>query len=107
MEDMPLQELLLALFVFFISPILWLIAIALLVYVVISWLLVAGIVDSRNPVPLQIYNFLGSAFEPMLRPIRRVIPPFNGIDLSVLFLILIIQFLNGYAIERLIRLVPF
>ena len=102
-----MQELLGALFIYFLSPLLWLIAFALLVYVVISWLLVAGIVDSRNPVPLQIYNFLGSAFEPMLRPIRRIIPSFNGIDLSVLFLILIIQFLNGYAIPRLITLVPF
>lgn len=104
---MTLQELLLALFAYFVSPLLWLIAVALLVYVVLGWLMVAGVVDNRNPVPIQIYNFLGSAFEPMLRPIRRVIPTFNGIDLSVLFLILIIQFLNGYAIVRLILLVPF
>jgi len=102
-----LRELLWELNNYFISPILWIIAMALLVYVILSYLLMAGIVDRRNPVPLQIYNFLGSAFEPMLRPIRRFIPPFNGIDFSVLFLILIIQFLNGYAIRRLISLVPF
>lgn len=102
-----MRELLFALFQYFISPLLWLIGIALLVYVVISWLLVAGVVDRRNPVPMQIYNFLGSAFEPMLRPLRRIIPPFNGIDLSILFLILIVQFLNGYGIPRLISLVPF
>ena len=78
-----------------------------MVYVVISWLLVAGVVDHRNPVPMQIYNFLGSTFEPMLRPIRRIIPPFNGIDLSILLLILIVQFVNGYALPRLITLVPF
>lgn len=107
MEGSTLQELLMALYVYFISPLLWLVAFALLVYVVISWLLVAGVVDRQNPVPIQIYNFLGSTFEPMLRPIRRIIPPFNGIDLSILFLILIIQFLNGYAIVRLISLVPF
>ena len=102
-----MRELLWELNNYFISPILWIIAMALLVYVILSWLLVAGVVDRRNPVPIQIYNFLGSAFEPMLRPLRRIIPPFNGIDLSVLFLILIIQFLNGYAIKRLILLVPF
>ena len=102
-----MRELLFALYQYFFSPLLWLIGIALLVYVVISWLLVAGVVDRRNPVPMQIYNFLGSTFEPMLRPIRRIIPPFNGIDLSILFLILIVQFVNGYALPRLITLVPF
>lgn len=102
-----MQELLMALYIYFVSPLLWLVAIGLLVYVVISWLLVMGVVDRQNPVPLQIYNFLGSAFEPMLRPLRRMLPNLNGIDLSVIFLILIIQFLNGYAIPRVISLVPF
>ena len=102
-----MRELLWALHQYFFSPLLWLLAIALLVYVVLSWLMVMGVVDRRNPVPVQIYNFLGSTFEPMLRPIRRIIPPFNGIDLSILFLILIVQFLNGYALPRLIMLVPF
>lgn len=101
-----MRELLWALFQYFVSPLLWLLAIALLVYVVLSWLLVTGVVDRRNPVPMQIYNFLGSTFEPMLRPLRRILPPLNGIDLSVLFLILIVQFLNGYALPRLISLVP-
>jgi len=101
------RELLFALYTYFFSPLLWMLAIALFVYVVLSWLMVMGVVDRRNPVPIQIYNFLGSTFEPMLRPIRRFIPPFNGIDLSILMLILIVQFINGYGLPRLISLVPF
>jgi len=104
---MAVRELLWALHQYFFSPLLWLLAIALLVYVVLSWLLVMGVVDRRNPMPMQIYNFLGSTFEPLLRPLRRLIPPINGIDLSILLLILIVQFLNGYGIPRLISLVPF
>jgi YggT family protein len=34
---------------------------------------------------------LGSICEPLLRPIRRVIPPFGGFDLSALFLIIALQ----------------
>ena len=67
-----MRELLWALHQYFFSPLLWLLAVALLVYVVLSWLLVMGVVDRRNPVPMQIYNFLGATFEPLLRPIRRI-----------------------------------
>jgi len=96
-----------ALFVYFISPILSIVMLALFIYVILSWVLTMGMVDRSNPLPYQIYNFLGSAFEPLLRPLRRIIPPFNGLDLSVLFLILIIYFLQDYAIVRVIKLVPF
>lgn len=107
MEDKLLQELLMALYVYFVSPILTIIMFALFIYVVLSWVLMMGMVDRQNPLPYQIYNFLGSVFEPLLRPLRRVIPPISGLDLSVLFLILIIYFLQDYALLRLIKLVPF
>ena len=80
-----------------------LISIALFVYVVLSWVLAAGFVDRRNPLPYQIYDFLGNVIEPMARPIRRIIPAYQGIDFSVLFLILIVHFARVRGIPELAR----
>lgn len=39
-------------------------------------------------------SILWSMNEPLLRPVRRVIPPMSGLDLSPLVVILVLQFLN-------------
>ena len=39
-------------------------------------------------------SILWSLNEPLLRPVRRVIPPFSGLDLSPLVVIVLLQFLN-------------
>ena len=39
-------------------------------------------------------SILWSLNEPLLRPVRRVIPPISGLDLSLLVVILVLQFLN-------------
>jgi YggT family protein len=101
------RELLGALFIYFISPVLWLLQIVIIVYVVLSWLIVGGVVQPYNPTTRQIMQFCGSIIEPMARPLRRVLPRIGNLDLSVFALILIIGFLQSYALPRLISLVPF
>ena len=39
-------------------------------------------------------SILWSLNEPLLRPVRRVIPPFSGLDLSPLLVIVVLQFLK-------------
>ena len=55
----------------------------LLLYVVLSW--VAPGTYSPGAA------LLSSLCEPVLRPIRRIIPPFGGIDLSAMFLMIALQ----------------
>jgi YggT family protein len=101
-----LQELLFALHRYFISPILMLLLIAILVYVVLGWLIFGGVVSRYNPTTQGIWRFLESILRPLLSPIRKVIPPLGQLDLSVFILALIISFLDGYAIPRLILFAP-
>lgn len=54
----------------------------LLVYAVLSW-----IPDLRGPWT----NVIGSLVEPLLMPLRRVIPPLGGLDLSFLVLLVLLQ----------------
>jgi len=39
-------------------------------------------------------RILWSINDPLLRPVRRVLPPFSGLDLSPLVLIVALQFVN-------------
>jgi YggT family protein len=61
--------------------------VAVLVYALLSWVAAAGHGNAA-------YQLLGRLCEPLLRPIRRVIPPIAGLDLSPLFLLLGLQALQ-------------
>ena len=62
----------------------------LIIQAVMSWLISFNVINRRNQVVWQVWNFLGAITEPLLKPIRSVIKPFNGLDLSGLVLILLI-----------------
>lgn len=102
-----LQDLLSALHGYFISPILTIYFYCLLVYVVLGWLMVGGIVDNRNQTVRSIYSFLLSIIEPVAAPIRKIIPPLGNLDMSILVIALSIPFINNWLLPRVIIAVPF
>jgi YggT family protein len=59
---------------------------------VLSWLVAFNVVNPRNQVVAVIGEFLYRITEPVLRPIRSMLPNMGGIDISpiVLFLIIIL-----------------
>jgi YggT family protein len=88
-----------------IRAVLGLIQVVLIVYVVISWLYAFDIVSRRNPLVSAIWEFTRRVSDPMLRPLRRLIPPIAGVDLSVLVLLLIIWLVQTevtWWLERLL-----
>jgi YggT family protein len=64
---------------------------------VLSWLVAFNVVNSRNQFVAMIGDFLYRITEPVLRPIRNMMPNLGGIDISPVILILII-----ILIEKLI-----
>lgn len=58
----------------------------ILIYVVLSW------INPGNYNPIG--NLMTAIAEPVLRPLRRVIPPIGGLDLSALFALIGIQALT-------------
>lgn len=78
----------------FIDTILGLLIAVLIVYVVISWLYAFDVVSRRNAFVNAVWEFCRRLTDPILKPIRRLIPPIAGVDLSVLLLILVIQLLR-------------
>ena len=81
-----------------ISIYIWL----LIAQAVLSWLVAFGIVNRYNRVVATIGDFLWRITEPLLRPIRRVLPDLGGIDISPVILILLLWFLRNLMFEYLV-----
>ena len=64
---------------------------------IFSWLYAFGVVNPSNQFVATIGRMLYQMTEPALRPIRRFVPQFGGLDLSPIILLLII-----FLIERII-----
>jgi YggT family protein len=78
------------------KALLWIVniyTIVLIVYAILSW-----IPDLRG----RWLYYLASIVEPVLVPIRRVIPPVGGLDLAFLVVLLVLQFLIRPAIAHLV-----
>lgn len=65
---------------------------------ILSWLIAFNVVNTRNDVVRAVWDFLSRVTEPVLRPIRRLLPNLGGIDVSPIILLLLIFF-----IERVIQ----
>lgn len=61
---------------------------------VLSWLVAFNVVNTRNPVVASVGDFLYRITEPLLRPIRAMLPNLGGIDISPVILILFIIFIR-------------
>ena len=57
---------------------------------ILSWLVAFNVINLHNRFVDGIYTFLNRVTEPLLRPIRKVLPDLGGIDLSPMVLILVI-----------------
>jgi YggT family protein len=73
------------------------IAQALIILIIISVIL-SYVMDRYHPVR----RWVDSIVDPLLMPIRRVLPPLGGLDFSPLVLILLIQLIAN-LIVRLLR----
>ena len=67
--------------------------------VVLSWLLAFNIVNPHNEFVRQIRYFVYRLTEPLLGPIRRVLPDLGGLDLSPMVLLLGIIFARNLIAE--------
>jgi YggT family protein len=67
---------------------------------VIVYVLLGYFLSPYHPVR----RLISQIVEPMLTPIRKVVPPINGIDLSPLILIILLQVIGTVLISLLRRL---
>lgn len=76
---------------------------ALILATVFSMLSAFGVLDTRNRLVWTIGDFLFRVTEPMLRPIRNILPSFGNIDLSPLVAILLLQYVARPLLATVFR----
>jgi YggT family protein len=57
---------------------------------IVSWLIAFDVINMRNRTVNQIVRFLDAVTRPILRPLRRFIPPLGGIDITPVILIIVL-----------------
>jgi YggT family protein len=83
--------------------------IQLYIYIIIasaimSWLIAFNVINPYNQFVRSLWQGLTALTEPLLRPIRRVLPDLGGIDISPLVLILICWFIQIVILQNLAKL---
>ena len=71
----------------------------LIIQAILSWLVAFGIVNTHNNLVNMAGNFLYKITEPLLRPIRRLLPEFGGVDISPVILIILLIFFRNLLFE--------
>ncbi len=84
-------------------------AIGLYIWVIIasaimSWLMAFGVINTSNPFVRSVGEFLFRLTEPALAPLRRIIPPLGGIDITPIILYFILIFIQGLLTRDLPRM---
>ena len=87
-----------------ISMILTIIWWIFLIMIIMSWLINFNVINTRNQFVATVWRIVNQITEPILRPIRRVLPPMGGLDLSPIIVFVIIFFLQSFIANDLPRL---
>ena len=66
---------------------------------VLSWLVAFNVVNARNQFVAMVGDFLYRVTEPVLRPIRNMLPSLGGIDVSPVVVILVIILIKDIIVR--------
>lgn len=67
----------------------------IIIQVVMSWLIAFGVVNTNNPQARNAVTLLQKMTDPVYKPLRKIIPPIAGIDLTPIIIIFGISLAKG------------
>lgn len=85
----------------FIAYVLQLYVYVLVAAAILSWLIAFNVVNMSNQLVASLVQLLYALTEPVLRPIRNILPNLGGIDISPVVVILIIIFIQSVVLWNL------
>ena len=88
----------------FISALITLYIYIIIAGAVMSWLIAFNVVNPYNQFVRSLWQALNAVTEPLLRPIRRLMPDLGGIDISPVVLIIACWFIQGVVLPNLAKL---
>ena len=75
----------------------------IIIVAIMSWLIAFGVINIYNSGVRAVYDGLNAVIDPLLRPIRRVVPIAGGLDISPLILIILIELIKQVIVPNLAR----
>ncbi|MBT4147136.1 MAG: YggT family protein [Kordiimonadaceae bacterium] len=76
----------------------------LFIYIIISILISFNVINSHNQFVNIIFGSLYKLFEPILRPIRNVLPDLGGMDFSPIIVFFALRYGTPFIAEAIIQL---
>ncbi|MEQ1615063.1 MAG: YggT family protein [Hyphomicrobiaceae bacterium] len=89
----------------FISYLITLYTYVVIAAVILSWLIGFNVINAHNPMVRSIWQAISAVTEPLLAPIRRMLPNMGGLDLSPIVLLLGCFFVQSVIIPNIAKLV--
>jgi len=71
----------------------------IIVWVIMSWLIAFDVINLRNRFVRMINDVLSRLTDPVMRPIRRILPNLGGLDLSPLVVFFLLVFIQRLLVE--------
>jgi YggT family protein len=69
----------------------------IVIVAVMSWLIAFNVINIHNDFVRSVWNAMNALTEPLLRPIRQVMPNLGGLDISPVILLLLV-----YLVQKII-----
>ena len=69
---------------------------------VMSWLIAFDVLNKRSRAVYMIADFLNRVTEPVLRPIRRILPNLGGVDVSPIIALLLVWLVQDLIVRNLL-----
>lgn len=88
---------------FVADSLLSLLALAILISAVLSWLVAFDVVNYRNRFVAGLAQALDTVTQPVLAPFRRVIPPLGTIDITPIIVLILIRGIQAYLLPASCR----
>jgi YggT family protein len=77
--------------IYIVNAILTLAIWAVILQAILSWLVAFNVINLHNRFAYQVMMTLDRLVNPMLAPIRRIIPPLGGVDITPIVLLILLE----------------
>ena len=88
---------------FIISSFIGIFLLVLFITIVLSWLIQFNVINKHNQFVSTVYGICLRLTEPVLQPVRSVVPSFGGLDISPIIVFVLLQAVNIYIFEPMAR----
>lgn len=90
-----------AMIAFILNQLIGLYILVIFVTVIMSWLIGFNVINRHNRAVDAVWRTGNALTEPVMGPVRRMLPNLGGVDISPIIVLVVLQAINNYVIRPL------